>query len=96
MKIKKKQGGSILIFCVCIFVDTIPMIIKVNITLVQVYVASRVYNFLDFVNVHFEFDYPTDFGPQSLAVYNLTCVIVVVEEYFLGVIAWVNRSKIYS
>ena len=62
MKRNKKQGGSILIFCVWVFVDTI-LIIIVNITLVQVYVASRVYNFLDFVNVHFEFDYPTDFGP---------------------------------
>ena len=63
MKRKKKQGGSILIFCVWVFVDFILIIIKVNITLVQVYFSSRVYNFLDFINVHFDFDYPTDFGP---------------------------------
>ena len=60
---KKKQGGSILIFCVWVFVDTILTIFKVNITLVQVYVAIRVFNFLYFIPVHFEFDYPIEFGP---------------------------------
>ena len=64
LKRKKKQGGSILIFLVCVFVDTILIIFEVNITLVQVYVAIRVsFSFLYFIYVHFDFDYPIEFGP---------------------------------
>ena len=64
LKEKKKQGGSILIFRVCVFVDSILIIFEVNITLVQVYVAIRAsFSFLYFIYVHFDFDYPIEFGP---------------------------------
>ena len=93
------MAQSLSLLSVWVFVDTTLIIIKVNITLVQVHVAIRnTRYFFKFILgvLHFDLDYPIDFGPQFFAVYNSTCVIVVVEEYFLWVIAWVNRSKIDS
>lgn len=44
-------------------VDTMLIIIKVNITVVQVYVAVRVGNFHYFPQVQVNLDYPIDSGP---------------------------------
>lgn len=93
---EKKRGGSILIFSVWVFVDPVLIIIKVNITLVQVYVAIRDGNFCYYIHVHIDFDYPIEFVPESFAVYNMASVIEVVKQYCLWVIVWVNGSEIDS
>ena len=47
-----------------VFVDTLLIIIKVHITLVDVYVAIRnTKYFFHFIHVHFDLDYPIDFLP---------------------------------
>ena len=93
---RKKWGGFIVILSVWVFVDAVLIMFKVNITLVQVYIAIIDGNFRYFILVHIDLDYPIDFVPESFAVYNIASVIVVVEEYFLWVIVWVNGSKIDS
>ena len=64
LKKKKVVTQSLSLLSVWVFVDTILIIIKVNITLVQVHVAIRnTRYFFHFFLVHVDLDYPTDFGP---------------------------------
>ena len=94
---KENKGvGSILIFSVWVFVDTVLIINNVNIILVQVYVAIRDGNFCYHIPVHIDFDYPIEFVPESFTVYNMASVIEVVQQYCLWVIVWVNGSKVDS
>ena len=61
---KKVVAQSLSLLSFWVFVDTILIIIKVNITLVQVHVAIRnTRYFFDFTLVHVDLDYPIDFGP---------------------------------
>ena len=58
------MAQSLSLLSVWVFVDTILIIIKVNITLVQVHVAIRnTRYFFHVILVHVDLDYPTDFGP---------------------------------
>ena len=61
---KKVVAQSFSLLSVWVFVDTTLIIIKVNITLVQVHVAiGNTRYFFHFILVHVDLDYPTDFGP---------------------------------
>lgn len=63
-KTKKVVAQSLCLLSVWVFVDTTLIIIKVDITLVQVHVAIRnTRYFFHFILVHVDLDYPTDFGP---------------------------------
>ena len=65
LKEKKRVAQSLSSLSVRVFLDTVLRIIfKMNVTLVQVHVAIRnTRYFFHFILVHFDLDYPIDFGP---------------------------------